>query len=242
MGINTLIQGLEQNNMLRKIIYIGDSFCACHWHGDTHINVVRQYFKSHEIITHGYPGSSWFYQRQHFLKDCKDLLTNYRTFISAIIFFHTDNRRINKTYVISHMSDLDPVETSKWFDVDFQQWAQEQWFIELANNYSDIPTIHFHNMVNTLPMADLLPGMQFITPLTTISIGELTGTDDEIMTKLASDNRDNHLSKENNRHIGKLIIDSINNYQPGKFSIDLSKFNLINPNSHKYPNPGFGTR
>lgn len=227
--------------MLKKIIYVGDSFCACD--GDnTHIDVVRQYFKGHDIITHGYAGSSWFYQRHHFLKDCKTLLTNYRKFIRAIIFFHTDNRRINKTHVISHMSDLDPAEMIKWFDVDFQQWAQEQWFNELTKDFSDIPTIHFHNMVYTLPMAKLLPGMQFVTPLTTISVGELTGTEEEIMQRLAMDDRDNHLSIENNQHIGELVINAINNYQPGKFSIDLSKFNLINPNCHNFPDSKFGTK
>jgi hypothetical protein len=229
--------------MDKKIIYFGDSFCA---HPGTipgtHQYVVKEAFPDHDVIVHGYGGASWFYSRYRMLNESGHFFApENRKNITAMIFFHTDGYRINAKQLI-YFHQLSKSSTT-WFDGDFQDWAQEQWFTELTKDFSDIPTIHFHNFSSTLPRANLLSGMQFTTPLMSIAVGELTGTDDEIMAKLnENETRHNHLSAQNNTILGEFIVDAIKNYQTGKFPINLSKFNIVNPNGYKYPNPGFGTK
>jgi hypothetical protein len=75
-----------------------------------------------------------------------------------------------------------------------------------------------------------------------ISVGELAGTEQEVTEQVVNDQRHNHLSNVNNRLLANLIIDTIDNYQPGLQPIDLSKFESINPNAHNWPQPGFGTK
>jgi hypothetical protein len=78
------------------------------------------------------------------------------------------------------------------------------------------------------------------------SIGELTGTDNEITQHLVHDNqfshRFNHLNVYNNKVLAEFILGSIYNYNPGQYEISLSIFDQVNPNSVQWPDPGFGTK
>jgi len=230
--------------MDKKIIYIGDSFCA---HPGTipgtHQYVVKQAFPDHDVIVHGYGGASWFYSRYRMLKESGHFFApENRKNITAIIFFHTDGNRLNKQELVQ-FHEIPRSLIMQCFDEAFQKWAQTAWYNEIAKEYSDIPTIHFHNFYNSLDLADLLPGMQFTTPLMSISIGELIGTDEEVMAKLnKNETRNNHFGSYNNTILGEFIVNAIKNYQTGKFPINLSRFEIVNPNGHKFPNPGFGTK
>ena len=85
--------------------------------------------------------------------------------------------------------------------------------------------------------------MVYTTPLVNISIGEITGTEEEIRLSISTkETRKNHLSSKNNQALAAVIIDSINNYEPGHYAIDTSRFEQPNANAVNYPNPGYGTK
>jgi hypothetical protein len=128
-------------------------------------------------------------------------------------------------------------------DTEYQSWAQEQWFHEIARTFQHVPQMHFFSFPNNVDMAKkILPGIVFTTPLVHVSLGEATGTDADIMQKfVAKDQRTNHFSMQNNQVLGNLVVDSMQNYQPGSRPIDTDKFDIINPNAVNWPNPGFGT-
>ena len=84
--------------------------------------------------------------------------------------------------------------------------------------------------------------MVYQTQLLTVSVGELTGTDDEIVNQIITDQRHNHFNAHNNRALANIVINAVRNYTPGRYDLDLREFEQPNPNAHKYPKPGFGTR
>jgi hypothetical protein len=224
-----------------KIIYVGDSFCAEHRKFPGHVNEVKKYFPECAVTVCAAGSASWFYSRNKFLNETKDILLNDRNSIKALIFFHTSDSRINNSENIVPVQNLPKDILQTCIDIKFQNWAQQQWFREIAREYSDIPTIHYNCFTTNEDVLSLLPGMVFTTPLIHISIGELTGTDTEILSYIETDKRYNHFSTENNKIFGQHVINAINNYTPGKFEIDMSKFNIINPNAFRYPNKGYGT-
>ena len=126
-------------------------------------------------------------------------------------------------------------------DPQFLQWAQQQWFKEINTRWAHLKTIHFHCFPDSVKHSHLLPGMVFTTPLIHISIGELSGTDKEIDKLILEDQRYNHLSAANNQILADIILRSIYKYRPGQYRLDLNEFQLVNPNSVKFPLKGYGT-
>lgn len=222
----------------------------------SHLNVATKLLNT-SFISFGYAGKSWYYSRTRFLKyfnDNQDLLEN----IEAVVFFHTDAYRYNSgnqhisTNLMSDIKDrlfeesmyVEPYRD--WLkylmDPDFQTWARLQWFHEINKIFSKIKKIHFCNFDNVVESSKTLEGMTFVTPLFNISLGEMEGTDQEIFDKFgANDHRANHFNEHNNKELGKLIADAVNNYLPGRHSIDTSTFYQPNKNAHKWPRPGFGS-
>ena len=129
-------------------------------------------------------------------------------------------------------------------DYPFQDWAQEQWFHEIARTFKDVKQIHFNNYTFTVDNSiAILPGVVYTTPLIHISLGEATGTDAEVTKNFMSDDqRANHFNTANNIALGELVVATAQNYQPGVYPIDFSTFNITNPNPTRWPNPRFGTR
>jgi len=108
-------------------------------------------------------------------------------------------------------------------DYEFQDWAQQQYFRELAREYSTVKTIHFHCFKHTVQYSDLLPGMVYTTPLIEISKRE-SGADER---SFVQDGRANHMNAHNNRALAQVIISAIDNYSPGLHTINLTGFDLI---------------
>ena len=130
-----------------------------------------------------------------------------------------------------------------YFDLNFHYWAHQQWFKQINQQFGDLKTIHFHCFSETVKWSDYLPGCVFTTPLINFSIGELTGSDNEIRTNVGTKEvRPNHFNAQNNQAIANLIIKNIKDYQPGKYTIDPKLFHQVNPNSFRFPEPGFGTK
>jgi hypothetical protein len=164
-----------------------------------------------------------------------------------LVFFHTSASRINSAINDNlPLNDPNAPECRDYFkyihDDNFYHWAYQSWFKEIKEKYSAIKTIHFHCFVDTMDWSNLLPGMVYNTPLIHISIGELEGTDSEVIDQMNPDSRFNHMNDYNNQVMSKLIIDAIENYNVGIHQIDLLKFNKINDNAIHFPYPGFGTK
>jgi len=254
---------------MRNIIYVGDSYCASYlparrdmlplYEGvvytpvATHLNYAADALNL-QLYAYGFAGMSWFYSRERLF----EAKTNYPDIFNdtdVIVFFHTDSFRfntidpmINTGLGFGHCTNdnkhlVEPfMQWQKYLmDTKFQDWAQRAWFKEINELFPSIKKIHFNCFENqeNLKFAN---GMVYNTDLINLSIGELTGSDDEIINQLANDQRHNHFSDSNNRALADIVIESVRNYVPGQYEIDTSKFELINPNAHRYPNPGFGTR
>jgi hypothetical protein len=148
--------------------------------------------------------------------------------------FYESNVRTAKSYK-TWVLDL--------MDVDYQFWAQEQWFHEIARTFQHVPQMHFFAFPYNVDIGKkILPGIVFTTPLVHVSLGEATGTDTEITQKfMLTDQRSNHFNMQHNQALGDLVADSMQNYQPGARPIDTDNFDIINPNAVNWPNPGFGT-
>lgn len=254
--------------MTKIIAFIGDSFCCTYGQGDfeahgsqlrqvgtkdpTHPNIVVNHFNA-AIDPCGYGGRSWWYSRSKFEDKWSHRLDQLEKECMALVFFHTEHSRINNNW----NDKLGMLQNCKSdgatgravenyyqhiFDEKFNQWAQEQWFREINRRYGHLKTVHFHCFNDTQRIGHLLPGVVFDTPLLHISIGELTGTCDEIIKKMGlTETRHNHLSEHNNRALAEVIIQAIENMAPGHYNIPMDNFEIINPNAVKWPHGNFGT-
>jgi hypothetical protein len=249
--------------MKKKIAFIGDSYCCTYGLNDfqkhrdhsqngtdnpTHPDLVVKHFDA-DIEPFGYGGRSWWYSRSKFENRWGWNFEEVEKQFEALIFFHTDHGRINNSWndklgPRNNDGKLDEVQASYYkyiFDMDFNRWAQEQWFREINRRFNHLKTIHFHCFIPTPNTIQLLPGVVFTTPLIHISLGELIGSDNHITNYLQNESRANHLSDHNNQALAQVIIQALEHYTPGQYSIPMDRFEIINPNATRWPDPGYGT-
>lgn len=256
--------------MKPAILFFGDSFAntgrGC-WHKDqrfasdypSYQDLVCDHFGADQLLF-GFAGKGWWYSRHHMTHHLNENPSD-RERLTAVVCMHTDWGRM----LISHdtgdlmvrhgdlnieSSDSDIVRARKYYythlwDGNFHKWSMSQWFRELSEMFSSMPIIHFHCFTETQQIQHYLGDkcVIYTTPLVQISVGETTGSDDEIRSKISLDEtRYNHFGSENNRALADVIIQDIQNYRPGVQEIDLSGFKIVNPNCTRYPESGFGTR
>lgn len=220
-----------------------------------------------DLYCFGYAGRSWWNSRWNLMRHLDafpDALSN----TDVIVFVHTDSLRYN-TVVNDIGNELmfDPPRWSPdpeikvqqqvwapalkyWFtdlrDNHFQDWCQEKWIEEINQMHDANPhlkIIHFNSFHSTVDRTKKAKGMVFSTPLIHVSLGEADGTDEHITNRfMVHDQRSNHFNHVNNLALGKFLVDAVIDYAPGIKEIDTSGFRLVNPNSHNWPNPGFGTK
>lgn len=254
----------------KYILFLGDSYCAslnrqeyyaggkhpwqvC-YDSECHPSLVADHYRA-QLVAHGYGGKSWWYSRSELEKHLQqqpDLLDK----IDAMVFFHTDWMRINTDVLettVSHNCNTAPDTNNvvaqaqqSWFkylcDENYQKWSGQHWFEELSRRFSNKKQVHFHCLQHTLEYNHLLRGQKFTTPLAWISVGELTGTSEQILEKIShKETRANHLSPANNRALANIIICALDNYQEQSQEIDLSGFEIVNPNYKNFGNGNFGT-
>jgi hypothetical protein len=212
------------------------------------------------FYSYGYGGRSWFYSR-HKLLEALDSIEKLYEDTDALIFCHTDGYRMNTTdRRISTVLLFKSASGSPDFDTElhepyllwrtylmdskFQEWALGQWFKEINERFADKKMIHFNMGPWTVESSQQLKGVVYTTPLMNISLGELCGTDDEVMNQMALDRRYNHYNEHNNQAMARLIVDTLNNYEPGIRTIDLIKydFDQPNPNAWRWPDGGYGSK
>jgi hypothetical protein len=253
------------------IAFIGDSFCADYVEDNKQLlytgfrpqNLWRQNLDAAcwpsilanklnlQIANFGFGGTSWWYGWHMFLKHYWRNSAIDQNKLQAIIFCHTDHRRIPTTNI----------EILKWHqpgeyhcdgveyyrkhleDYIFLEWAREQYFLEIRRTFTNIKTLHLFCFDKDISHRQCLPGMQFTDPLMWVSLGELLGTKDEILNQLTfKENRKNHLSDANNRILAELMYEAIKNYSPGVYDLNIGAFELRNSNYQNWPDGDFGTK
>lgn len=248
------------------IFFVGDSFCSCfHLPPDRrdrtpdhqlavretenlHPSLVAAHF-DYRLHLHGYGGKSWWYSRYKFFADLKKSQRQSNFDPKAVVFFHSDAWRINNYWNESlgqTRADNDPNKDFYYkhiLDPVFQEWAQEQWYWEISREFAEIKTVHFFCFPTSLANTQCLPGVVFDNiSLIEISVAEITGSREEIHKAMSVDEkRFNHLNDYNNRALAGVIVDALENYEPGHRELDLSRFDMPNPNYKNWPKGNFGT-
>jgi hypothetical protein len=236
----------------RRLIFFGDSFVAGRKNNQfypyekyqseyalgsiNYLDIIQE--KTNLNYFHfGYGGSSWWYQR------CKmfNYLNKYNIVndnIDTIIMCHTSPDRINnKDFVISadisynssEISDAVKKYLVHLHDDQFNKWAQEMFVNEITNRFENVKIINFICFEDGKRLLDILPGMSFTMPLMAIAMAEMDFNGDIIMSKkyvAADNNKNNHLNEKNNIALAETILWARENYTPGIFDIDLSKFDI----------------
>jgi len=248
---------------MSAIAVVGDSFCAAYgvedWRshgctlnqwGTTEPTWVDQIARTggYTLYPYGFGGKSWWFSRQRFSEALQRIPPDiFEHQLECIVFCHTNSGRINNAWnaELSNTDTHTPAAQNFYryiFDSEFHAWAQQAWFREIAQRWAHLKTIHFHCFPDSVAYSDLLPGVVYTTPLIHISIGELTGSDADIQQQMIQDQRFNHLNAHNNQQLATVIQQALYNYQPGQYSINTQEFVQVNPNSVKFPHPGFGTK
>lgn len=204
-----------------------------------HPAIVADHY-SVDLYTYGYSGKSWWYSYRKFQQALHNNPGRLARAL-AVVFFHTDASRINSMNQeltswhlpqhFDHSPKRDPIDSElaeasrSWarhlYDIEFQDWAQQQYFMELAREYKEVKTIHFHCFKHTVDYSDLLPGWVYTTPLYTISNSEPGEK------RTVGDTRANHLNEQNNLALAQTIIHAIDRYTPGQYPIPLEGFDIV---------------
>lgn len=253
----------------KHIAFVGDSFCAAvdiqdwknrgrhRWQVGTETPAWPSLVaKKLDLVPHyhGYCGKSWWYSRHWFFERCKKLLDNNQ--IDIIVFCHTDPTRINHLAepLVNVMPDPETAEEEMlkkaqdlWrgylYDETFARWCQNNWLLEIKNKFQHVPKIiQFASFYSHLFDNSNYSGMCFRTPLVNIQAGEYIGTTKEIQDQMSARYIPNHFNEHNNQAMANVVIDAINNYCPGLYEINTSRFDIVNPNWINYPEGDFGTR
>ena len=219
-----------------------------------------------DLYSFGYSGRSWFYSRSQFFRHMENN-PEFRDSIELLVFCHTDSGRYNtgngdignEMLFGDYKPDVnDPMRKKKldkatalkvWFtdlqDGGVQEWSQEQWYHEIARDFSDIKQVHFNNYPFTLEKTARIlgtVGMVYSTPLIHLSLGEMTGTDEDIVKHgMTEDQRTNHFNNTNNQALAQVLVQAYKTYQPGVYEINYNKFDIKNWNAFNWPKPGFGS-
>lgn len=214
------------------------------------------------LLAHGYSGKSWWYSRSEFLKQINSN-PRIKDKLEAIVFCHSSHSRINSDSIYattansnntrdknSYLNEEDRLVskaqilwTKHLYDDNFQIWSQLNWFREITREWSQVKQVHFHCFKQPKEQDNhLLIGQRFTTPLIQISVSERQGTQKEVTMQIANDTTlANHMSDDNNRVLAEITIDALDNYKHQINPIDMSKFNIVNPNYANFPNGNFGS-
>ena len=61
-----------------------------------------------------------------------------------------------------------------------------------------------------------------------------------MINRMDSNKLNNHLTASINKSLGSLVIDELENYQPGVRPLDMTKFKVQNPNHIHWPDGPWG--
>lgn len=208
---------------MKNIIVVGDSFCS---NPEGWPRVLANELGLN-LVCYGVGGQPWWSTRKFITGLSPDTIEN----TEYIVFAHT-----NKDRIPTSNEEIGKVNHSKspeaeieqaihlYFkyiqDPEFIEWAQQQWFIEIARTWGHKKLCHLHCFPWTLAASHLLSGLNVKTNLTALSLNEL-GTQ---QFNLFADPRVNHFNKHNNHQLGLQLAEQLKNHGDRSIDLDVSKF------------------
>jgi hypothetical protein len=206
----------------------------------------------YRVANFGFGGMSWWHSWYMFLTHYWNNPNIDRNCLQVIVFCHTNPDRVNSAgcpglmkgnlnkhhirglgYYFEHLHDR-----------NFAEWARDQYFYDIQRRFSCIKTVHlFCFDTSKSENWQILPGLRFVNPLVWISVGELTGTSEQITNQMSfEETRKNHMNNYNNQVLSELVFNAIENYSPGERLLDLSRFRLVNNHCQQWPHGNYGTK
>lgn len=242
--------------MDKYIVFVGDSFCGSYsrneWeaHGRNRWQMPADTPAWPSLLSrklglnpryHGYCGKSWWYSRYHFFQNCRHLLANNK--LEVVIFCHTDPVRtptkseavvnviVPETEEEKILAKAQDMYRAYLFDNEFGVWARNSWIKEIKELSQNIPKVIQFNCFNRdIFNASNYSGMCYNTPLDLINAAQYSGNQTQAIERSLKDHIPNHFTVLNNVAMTDFIASAIDNYQPGVYDIDISKFHLVNDN------------
>jgi len=207
----------------KNIIIVGGSYCFNKelWPTQVAENL------NLNLIHFGLSGSHWWSIR-HFLNTLTDnQINNSEVIVCCHPYSNTRLALEYKTYkLLKNKEPPEFLEAKRLyfkhiFNLEYSDWTEICWFKEFSEKFSKLKIINLHSS-DTIKNKQYLGGMNVLPSLTSISNNEMdNGHSDGFY-----DIRPNHLSIQNNKILGELIIGCILNYKKNTVYLDTSRFNL----------------
>ena len=207
---------------MKNIIVLGDSFCSS---ADQWPTMLANAVSRNLVCYTNGSGQSWWDARNWLTQLDANILDN----TDIMVFVHTNSDRIpssNRSLgLVDHSATpVTEIEQSislyyKYIhDPKFLNWAQQQWFKEIAQMYAANRVVHLHSFPWSVHLLEF--GVNVVTPLAALSLNELGKTNFDLF----NDTRANHFNAANNQALATELSHLINNYCPGSAVLDHNKF------------------
>ena len=208
-----------------NLIVVGDSFCSS---AEGWPSALADRLGLN-LICHGIGGQPWWNARE-FLIGLPDQNIEQA---EHLVFVHTNAERIPTNNIQIGLVDQSAnpkTEIDKAIqlyhkyihEMEFLNWAQQQWFLEINQRWSHKKIVHLHSFPWSIDHGKLLSGLNIVTNLCSISLNEL-GAD---TFELFNDQRLNHLNNHNNNELACQLATLIQNYAQQTVQLDTNAFDL----------------
>ena len=208
---------------MKNIIVVGDSFCASQhmWPAELakHLGL--------NLVGQGIGGASWWPSR-HFVMSLPQETIDAT---EVMVFAHTNSTRIptldpelfSFDYGVDPQNEIENAVSLYYkyiLDQQFMDWAQQQWFMEIAQRWSDKKLCHLHCFPWTTNYQNLMTGLVVQPSLSAISLNEISAN----KLNLFNDNRHNHMNEKNNKALAQELSRMISCNATGVQNLNLDLF------------------
>jgi hypothetical protein len=213
---------------VKNIIVVGDSFCASQ-------EVWPAMLANHlglNLVGQGIGGASWWPSR-HFLMSLPQEIIDAT---EVMVFAHTESTRIptmdsaavNKVIrggiPKTEIDNAVHLYYKHILDLDFSNWAQQQWFNEINQRWGHKKICHLHCFpwsFDNQQLSDHNTGLVVQPNLTAISLNEISAN---VSDHLFNDNRPNHFNIHNNTMLAQELARMITADLTGVQNLNLDLF------------------
>jgi hypothetical protein len=209
--------------LVKNIIVVGDSFCANQhmWPAE-----LAKYLGLN-LVGQGIGGASWWPSRQFLISLPQTTIDN----TEVMVFAHTNSGRIptlnNKLVSFDHsvepQSEIEKAVNLYYkyiSDQQFMDWAQQQWLLEIAQQWGHKKLCHLHCFPWTTDYQNLMAGLVVQPNLSAISLNEISAKKFDLF----DDCRLNHLNQHNNKALAQELARMIQSDSIGIHNLNLELF------------------
>jgi hypothetical protein len=208
---------------VKNIIVVGDSFCASQhmWPAD-----LAKYLGLN-LVGQGIGGASWWPSRQFLISLPQTTIDD----TEVMVFAHTNSSRIPTLNhdLVSFDHSVEPrseIEKAvnlyyKYIsDQQFMDWAQQQWFVEIDQQWGHKKLCHLHCFPWTINHQNLMTGLVVQPNLSAISLNEISAKKFDLF----DDRRQNHFNEHNNNALAQELARMIGSDLTGIQNLNLDLF------------------